>query len=155
MKRLLILLLLVLCVGGGGAGAWWFYLREPPEAETAEAKARDTGENAARKRFVELDPMVFPIIREGQVILHLTLAVAFELDRARPVDEITRTLPPLRDAVFSELHSVFALRYVQERGYDLPFVKDRARQAGERVLGAGEIKTILLQHVNERKPRTS
>lgn len=152
MKRLAILVLLVLVLGGGGAaGAWWFYLREPPGAQAAEAG--EGGENAARKRFVELDPMVFPIIREGQVILHLTLAVAFELDTARPVDEITRTLPLLRDAVFSELHSVFALRYVQERGYDLPFVKDRARLAGERILGAGEIRTVLLQHVNERKPR--
>jgi flagellar basal body-associated protein FliL len=152
MKRLAALLFLVILLGGGGAGgAWWFYLRETPSPDAAAAE--DTGENAVRKRYIELEPIVFPIIREGQVILHLTLAVSLELDKPAPVDQISQALPRLQDAVFSELHAVFALRYVQERGYDLPIVQARTRLASERVLGAGAVKTVLIRNVSERKPR--
>ena len=114
MKRIVILLVIVLLVVGGGGAAWWFLLREVPAEEGAEAEGSPDTENedSARKRYVELEPIVLPIIREGQVTLHLTLVLAIELVTPISVVEVARLQRPLRDAVFTELHSIYALRYV-------------------------------------------
>ena len=158
MKRIAVLFVLVLLFAGAGGGAWWFLLREQPEEQSAEAElaqaAEEEGGLIMATRFIELQPLVMPIIREGRVILHLTLVMMVELDEPMQREELKQILPPLTDAIFTELHSLFSLRYVQERGYDLPFVKERIYRVTERVLGEGVIKAVLIQSINKRKPQT-
>ncbi|MEE8535712.1 MAG: hypothetical protein V3S45_06660 [Kiloniellales bacterium] len=152
MKRLALVLVLVV-VSGGGAG-WWFFLRDPGGAEAevaAGAPAEDPG--GLSERVIDLAPINLPIIRQGQVILHLSLVVAIELTQPMHFKEIERVLPPLRDAIFSELHAVFALRTIQGRGYDPPFVRDRLAQAGARVLGAGQVRSVLIKALGKRTPK--
>ncbi len=157
MKRIVILLVIVLLVAGGGGAAWWFLLREAPVDAAAEAEAPPETENedSARKRYVELEPMVLPIIREGQVTLHLTLVLAVELTKPLPEVEVARLQRPLRDAIFTELHSVYALRYVQEKGFDHPLVRERLLRASERVLGPGAVKAILVRKIGTQVPLRS
>jgi len=157
MKRLVILIVIVLLVAGGGGAAWWFLLREPPADAAAEAEgAPETeNENSARMRFVELEPMVLPIIREGQVTLHLTVMLAVELTTPLPEIEVARIQRPLRDAIFSELHAVYALRHVQEKGFDHPIVRERLTRASERILGSGEVKAVLVRKIGAQPPLRS
>jgi flagellar protein FliL len=156
MKRLVILLVIVLLVAGGAGAAWWFLLRKAPVDSAAQAEAAPETENkdAMRLRFIELEPMILPIIREGQVTLHLTVVLAVELVEPRPAIEIAMVQRPLRDALFSTLHAVFALRYIQEQGFEHPLVQQRLMQASERVLGPGSVKAILLRHIQLRPPIT-
>ncbi len=150
MKKLAILLVLFLFLGGAGGAGWWFFLREPPDADGAEPL--EMVSLIAKVRFVELDVIVLPIIREGQVTLHVSTSVIVEL--AEPIDkERARGFSPrLRDAMLSELHRIYAIRYVQERGYDLPIVKRRLSQAAERVFGQGSVKGIILKDLSKRVP---
>ena len=154
MKRIVILLVIVLLVVGGGGAAWWFLLREVPAEEGAEAEGAPDTENDdyARKRYVELEPIVLPIIREGQVTLHLTLVLAIELVTPISVVEVARLQRPLRDAVFTELHSIYALRYVQEKGFDHPIVRERLIRASGRVVGLGTVKAILVRKIGTQVP---
>jgi len=154
MKRIVILLVLVLLLAGGGGAAWWFLLREVPVDAAAEAEGvpETESENSARMRYVELEPMVLPIIREGQVTLHLTLVLAVELTTPMPAVEVARLRRPLRDAIFTELHSVYALRYVQEKGFNHPIVRERLMRASERVMGPGAIKAILVRKIGTQVP---
>ena len=162
MKRIAILIALVLLFAGAGGGAWWFLLRDQPDEQSAEKKAEAELAQAMEEqsgllmstRYIRLQPMVLPIIREGRVILHLTLVMIVELDEPMQREELDQVLPPLTDAIFTELHSLFSLRYVQERGYDLPFVKERIYRVSERVLGEGILKAVLIQSMNKRKPQT-
>ena len=149
MKRLA--LVLVLLVAAAGGASWWFFLRDPGEAEAVQATAEDPG--GPRQRVIELAPINLPIIRQGQVILHLSLVVGIELHQPMHFKKIERVLPRLRDAIFSELHAVFALRTIQERGYDLPFVRDRLVQAGGQVLGAGLVRSVLIKSLAKRTPK--
>ncbi|MHA1600075.1 MAG: hypothetical protein ACTSW2_04550 [Alphaproteobacteria bacterium] len=157
MKRLVILLVIVLLVAGGGGAAWWFLLREAPVDAAAEAEAtpETESEDAARKRFVELEPMVLPIIREGQVTLHLTIVLVVELTTPIPKVEIAQKQRPLRDAIITELHSVYALRYIQEKGFDHPIVRERLMRASERVLGLGTVKALLVRKIGTQVPLRS
>ena len=148
MKKLAILLVLLLLLGGAGGAGWWFFLREQPEADSAEAVEEESLIRGTR--VIRLDPIILPVIREGQVTLHVTVVVVIELTKAVPLSELRVFSHPLRDSMLSELHGMYASRYVQERGYNLPVVKERLSQAAERVLGAGSVKRIMLKDVNKR-----
>lgn len=153
MKRLLILVVVLLLLGGGGAG-WWFFLREAPSettAEAAEAQAEDEA-NKKLKRFIELKPIMLPIIREGQVILHVTLVTGVEMRKPLAPEDILDVTLRLRDAFIGELHAIYALRYVQERGYDLPIVRQRLMQSGQRVLGPDALRAVTILYLQKRVP---
>ncbi len=156
MQRFIILFFLILFVAVGGAAGWWF-LTTDNRSEVAKQTAALEEEEAGlieSTRFIKLESIVFPIIREGRVILHLTLTVAVELDQPMEKTEVTALMPLLKDAVFTELHGIYSLRYVQERGYDLPIVNDRLFQITERVLGSGIVKSVQIRGLSKRVPRT-
>ena len=148
MKKLAILLILLLLLGGAGGAGWWFFLREQPEAGSAEAVEEESLIRATR--VLRLDPIILPVIREGQVMLHVTVVVVIELVEAVPLTELRVVSQPLRDAMLSELHGMYAIRYVQERGYDLPIIRERLSEAAKRVLGAGSVKKVILKDLNKR-----
>ncbi len=148
MKKLAILLVLLVLLGGAGGAGWWFFLREQPEAGSAEAVEEESLIRATR--VLRLDPIILPVIREGQVMLHVTVVVVIELVKAVPLTELRVFSQPLRDTMLSELHGMYAIRYVQERGYDLPMVRERLSQAAERVLGAGSVIRVTLEDLNKR-----
>ncbi|MFQ5774347.1 MAG: hypothetical protein ACE5GS_07525 [Kiloniellaceae bacterium] len=154
MKRLAILIVLMLVVAGAAGAGWWFLLREDPAQEVAGSEAELDGDVPA-KRFVEIEPMVLPILREGRVTLHMTFILVVELDRPMRVDRIHNVSLRLRDSLFSELHGIFAFRHVQDRGHELPIVRERLAVAAERALGAGTVKSVLIKSVSQRVPNTS
>ncbi len=156
MQRFIILFFLILFVAVGGAAGWWFLTtdnRSEVAKQTAALEEEEAGLIEAT-RFINLESIVFPIIREGRVILHLTLTVAVELDQPMEKTEVKALMPLLKDAVFTELHGIYSLRYVQERGYDLPIVNDRLFQITERVLGSGIVKSVQIRGLSKRVPRT-
>ncbi len=146
MKKLAILLVLLLLLGGAGGAGWWFFLREQPAAGSVEAAAEESLVRATRA--IKLDPIILPVIREGQVTLHVTVVVVIELTEPVPLEALRVFSHPLRDSMLSELHGMYASRYVQER--DLPIVKERLSKAAERVLGAGSVKGVMLKDINKR-----
>ncbi len=147
MKKLAIVLVLLLFLGGAGGAGWWFFLREQPKGDNAEAAEESL---VRATRAIKLDPIILPVIREGQVMLHVTVVVVIELTEAVALEEFRVFSHPLRDSMLSELHGMYASRYVQERGYNLPIVKERLSEAAERVLGAGSVKRVMLKDINKR-----
>lgn len=147
MKRLAFLFVFLALVGGGAA-AWWFLLREPsPEEATAEA---DQYAGVPTSPFIELEPMIVPVIRDGRVAQHVTLMLTVDLTEPLPLDQLKRKVPPVRDALFSELHAAYALRYVQDRGFESEFMLERLRRAAEQALGDGTVHEILIRNFQQR-----
>jgi len=152
MKRLLLLLPILLLLGG--VAGWWFLLREPPAEDAAVAVEEEGDGLIAKSRFIEFEPIVLPIIREGQVILHVNLVLNVELSHLLPVEDIELRQLPLRDAMLSELHALYGLRHVQDRGFDLPIVRERLARRAEGVFGPDSVNTVLIQDMSQRKPGT-
>lgn len=154
MRLVIIIAVAVVLLGGGGA-AWWFLLREPAAEEPPSAPT--AGENSGKKSLetqsvFELEPFVLPILREGQVTQHLTLVLRLEL--AGPMErlEFKKYSTALRDALFTELHGIFAFRHVQDGAEATPLVRERLVAAGNQVLGPGKIKAVLVEGVSRRVP---
>ena len=154
MNKLVILLVLFLVLGGGAGAGWWFFLREQPEGEGAEIAEEEATALISMIRVLRLDPIVLPVLREGQVTHHVSAVVAIELTAALAEKELRDLSEPLRDALLSELYGIYSVRYVQERGYDIPLVRQRLRQAAERVLGEGAVKLVWLQDISKRVPNS-
>ncbi len=152
MKKLVILLVVFLVLGGGGAAAWWFLMREQPEGELAEISEAEATALISQIRVLRLDPIILPVVREGQVTLHITAVVVIELTEAQEEEDLSELSEPLRDALLSELYGIYSVRYVQERGYDIPVVRERLNLAAERVLGEGTVKRVRLQDISKRAP---
>jgi hypothetical protein len=155
MKILVILLVVFLVLGGGGGAVWWFLMREQPEGELAEISEAEATSLISMIRVLRLDPIVLPVVREGQVTLHITAVVVIELTGALELKELREFSEPLRDAMLSELYGIYSVRYVQERGYDIPVVRERLSLAAERVLGEGTVKKVRLQDLSKRVPTSS
>ena len=84
--------------------------------------------------------------------LHVTAVVVIELTGSLELTAMGAITEPLRDAMLSALYGIYSVRYVQERGYNIPVVRERLVLAAERVLGEGAVKTVRLQDINKRVP---
>lgn len=121
-------------------------------AAASEAKSEEEVDESGipTKRYIEVEPIVLPVLREGKVAWHLTLMIVVELSDPMRVDVIPRTMPQLRDALLTELHSLFAFRYIQDRGTVTPAVKSRLELVAERVLGRDAVQAVLVQNSGRR-----
>ncbi len=156
MKKLVILLVLFLVLGGGAGAGWWFFLREQPAGE-AEGEAAEIAEAEATAlismiRVMRLDPIVLPVLREGQVTIHISAVVVIELTEPLEREVMRKIAAPLRDAMLRELYGIYSVRYVQERGYNIPVVRERLSLAAEQILGEGAVKIVRLQDIRKRVP---
>ncbi|WP_282609140.1 hypothetical protein [Pelagibius sp. Alg239-R121] len=143
MKRIVILLLVFLVLAGGAGGAaWWFLLREPEgELEVVE-------EPVVESAFIEFLPMILPIIEKGRITSQVTMTVVIELPEGEDQNRAEMYKPKLRDLFFSELHALFALKYVTDRGYDGEIVKKRLMTVAEKIVGRDVLRGIELQKSN-------
>lgn len=148
MLRLFLLILLVLAVAGGGLGVWWFGVRGEP-IPYLEAKA-EAAETAPEPVFVELDPLSIPVMEQGQVIDMVTLVVSVEMTGNSGRSAIAARAPKLRDAMLSELHGLYSLRFVRERKDGLDLVKRRLLKASRKVLG-DRVRGIFVQAVDTQQ----
>src|SRR3546814_1511684 len=80
--------------------------------------------------------------------MQLNLLLADE----RNLDATNRRMPLLRDAMLTELHSLFALRLVRDARFESALVKQRLLDICPRVLGAGIVSEILLREVARHQP---
>lgn len=147
MKRLAIILPVLLIVVGGAAAAV-LSMRAQPVLESAERPAADP------PAYLELRPLVLPMIQAGQVTKHLTLKVVVEVnaDYVKPVEY---ALPVIRDAYFSELHGLLAMRYVREHGNMLGLLGERLVLVSDRLLGEGVIGNVLISELGRQNPTKS
>src|SRR3546814_2328957 len=76
--------------------------------------------------FVSVDPpLVISLIQQGEVTHHVTMQLNLLLADERNLDATNRRMPLLRDAMLTELHSLFALRLVRDAGFESALVKQR------------------------------
>lgn len=139
MRIAILLLVFLLLLGAAGGAAWWFLLRDPDgEAEVVEEPVIESG-------FVAFQPMILPIIERGRITNQVIMLVTLEIPEGEGLDRAELYKPKLRDLLFSELHSLFALRYVTDQGYDGDIVKERLIAVAEKLVGKEIIRGIELE----------
>ena len=145
MKRLVILLVLLVLLGGGGFAAWTYGMPiyEQMQAEKAAQKPEPL--------YVDLTPLVVPVIENNRVTHHLTLAISVEVAGQSGDARLREAMPRIIDAFTTELHGLMSLEFIRQGGVELPVVKQRLLLAGERELGPEVVTDVLIKAVDRIK----
>jgi hypothetical protein len=134
VRALLLLALLVLAApalaGGGG-----------------EASDEPAGGSA----FVEMTPIILPIVDGGRVVQSVSIIVSIETASPAVADRARALRPKLVDAFLTELYGLLNERTAIRAGVvQVDVVKARLLIAAERVLGEGSVTDVLLQVVQQQ-----
>ena len=155
MGRLLLLLLVIFLFAGGGVGTWWFGIRGEPipglsEFQGQSAEKTTQSFNNLPSEFVEMKPLSIPVMQEGQVTKLLTLVVSLEVAGNKGLTAVSNNRPQLRDAMLSELHGLYSLRFVRENDDSITLVKRRLGRVAKDILG-NKWRGIYVQAVQGRE----
>lgn len=153
----------LMLIGAGGAGGYFFFqkqaiasLGDADQQALEDKKARDTKrilakEEAASLRFVELDPIILPIIDTTGVTQVVTLIVSLEVNGDANADYAKQLSPRLKDAYIQDMYGVLNRKAAMEGGIvKVDQLKERLNRISTQVLGENKVNTVLLQVVNQR-----
>lgn len=156
--RVFFLATIALLVLGGGAAGVYFYFGHPAEAAIGPGKAHqeagpahDRG-HAADHSFVQLDPLLLPIIDETGVNQIVSISIVVEVSDDEKAKKVETLAPRLKDAYIQELYGVLNKHAALRGGVvQVGSIKERLRQISQSVMGDGIVEDVLLQVVQQRK----
>lgn len=164
MRMVLIAVVALLVLGGGGAGAY-FYFSKPAEASAGEAakevaanhekdkekKKGGGGHGGGGTEFVELDPLILPIIDSSGVTQTVSLVIALEVEDKAKADEVRKLTPRLKDAYIQDMYGVLNKHAALKGGVvQVSAIKGRLTKITTDVLGEDMVSEVLLQVVQQR-----
>ena len=158
MRMIFIGLAALILLGGGGAGAY-FYFSQSAEASAGEEadkkhheKAKsDKGHEKGHFEFVELDPLVLPIVDNNGVSQVVSMVVALEVADAEIAKEVEKMTPRLKDAFIQDMYGVLNRHAALKGGViQVSAIKKRLNKISAEVLGEDKVHDVLLQVVQQR-----
>lgn len=163
MKYITILFMAVLLIGAGGAGGYFFFQKQAiaslgEESATAvknkierDKTAHASEETAKNLRFVELEPIILPIIDAEGVSQVVTLIVSLEVNSEENQKYVEQLKPRLKDAYIQDMYGELNRKASMDGGViKVDQLKERLNSISARVLGQEKINSVLLQVVNQR-----
>ena len=161
MKTILIGLVALALIGGGGAGAY-FYFMKPAEAASGESADEHADETSSKKadkeyaknahyEFVELEPLILPIIDEKGVNQTVSMVIALEVANANDATKVQNLSPRLKDAYIQKMYGMLN-RHAAFKGGVLQVdeIKEQLNAISDTVLGDDLVHDVLLQVVQQR-----
>ena len=154
-----ILLMAVLLLGGSAGGSYLFFKQSAVASagavdEVAKAKKYDKEKSAKDEtkslKFVELDPLVLPIIDSSGVTQVITLVVAIEVTSDTAATAVRNLSPRLKDAFIQDMYGVLNRKAAMEGGMlKVDYMKRRLTKISTKVLGEEDVNQVLLQVVQQ------
>ena len=156
MKPILLAVFAIILLGGGGAGAY-FYFKQPAEAATGGAGEHTKAEKAkkadshAPSSFVQLDPLILPVVDKEGVSQVISLVIVIETHDEAGKAQVTNMSPRLKDAFIQDMYGALTQDSVMRGGVlQVVAVKNRLHKVSDRVMGDGVVNNVLLQVVQQR-----
>jgi flagellar FliL protein len=163
--RMIIMAVGALAVlGGGGAGAY-FYFSQEAEAAVSEEGADAHGDEHATEEdhggghddhgghveYVELDPLILPIVDNEGVSQVVSVVIAIEVPDAEAKGKVEAMAPKLKDAFIQDMYGVLNKHAALKGGVlQVNMLKERLNTVSMEVMGKDKIKDVLLQVVQQR-----
>ncbi|MCG5239166.1 hypothetical protein [Azospirillum doebereinerae] len=148
VKALIVLVLGIVLLGGAGFGGWTLYNKYYVQHDETPKKVEPPPKPPTG--FVRLAPLVVPAIGANRVEQFVTVVVTVEvLLEKQPMAQANMTR--LTDAFLTAMYGGVADKTVLNGGLiNIPAVKDKLVEAGNKVLGAGVVQNVLVQAVTQR-----
>jgi flagellar FliL protein len=110
-------------------------------------------DEAARKdaNFVELEPLILPIVDKHGVSQIISLVVALEVENHDHITIVRKLAPKLKDAYIQEMYGTLSKKAALEGGVvQVGVIKNRLNKITIDVLGKNVVGDVLLQVVQQR-----
>lgn len=102
-------------------------------------------------QFVELNPLILPIISKHGATQMVSLVVSVEVDSIDKAEQVKKYSPRLTDAYLTDLYSTFSYQAALNGGeIPITYLKERLNKVSEKVLGHDVISDVLLQVMQKR-----
>ena len=102
-------------------------------------------------QYVELDPLILPIVDENGVSQTISLVIALEVKNASTAGKVQSISPRLKDAFIQDMYGVLNRKASMDGGVvKVDQLKERLNRVSKRILGENKINSVLLQVVNQR-----
>lgn len=162
MRIILIAIVAVVVLGGGGAGAYYYFMK-PAEASAGAEVGKNHEEAKAEKghggghgekthyEYVELDPLILPIVDQNGVSQVVSVVIALEVMDADAMHEVERMTPKLKDAYIQDMYGELNRHAAMKGGVvQVSSIKERLNKISTQVMGEDVINDVLLQVVQQR-----
>jgi flagellar protein FliL len=162
MRKILLLVVALLLLGGGGAGAY-FYFFQPAQASPGDAATAETEKGHEAKKgkgghgsealsaFVELDPLILPVVDGEGVNQVISLVIALEVADEETAKAVEAMSPKLKDAFIQDMYGALNVHEALKGGVvQVGMIKARLTRISTEVLGEDVIHSVLLQVVQQR-----
>lgn len=156
MKLAILALVGIVVLGAGGGGAYFYF------GQKAEASVGEGGDHAAAKEskkknahaamvFVEIDPLILPIIDADGINQLVSLVIVLQVHDEAQKAEVTLQMPRIKDAYIQDMYGVLNKHVALKDGViQVGIIKEKLGIANDRVLGEGVVQDVLLQVVQQR-----
>lgn len=138
--------LTVICAGlfvFGGAG-----FAMPQDAYASAPKE----EGGPQIQFVELDPLILPIVDKSGVSQTVSLVVSLEVADMAAADKVKMMEPKLKDAFIQDLYGMLNEHAALKGGViQVGYIKKRLSAISHEVMGDHVVNDVLLQVVQQRR----
>lgn len=161
--KMALMALVVLALLAGGAGGAYFYFKNPAVAAVGATEEHQAAKEAPSgghggghgekggHEFVELDPLILPIVDSQGVSQTVTLVVVIEVPGSSEAETVKYMQPRIKDAYIQELYGVLNKHAAMQGGVvQVGMIKERLQKITRRVLGEGVSAEVLLQVVQQR-----
>lgn len=157
MRIALFAILGLLFLGGAGAGTYFFFMK-PAEAAIGETEEHKETKEAKKKKghevqvqYVELAPLILPIIGSRGVSQTISLIVMIEVTDPEAAAKVTELAPRLTDAYIQDMYGALSRKDTLQDGVvQVGMLKDRLNGVTQKVMGEGIVNDVLLQVVQQR-----
>ncbi len=148
-----MILVAILLVCGGSIGAY-FYFGNSAVASIPEGEAGDMAELESHEtlHFVELSPLLLPIVDNNGVSQVVSLVISLEVNSEESREMVEKLSPRLTDAYIHDLYGVLNYKAALQGGVvQVSEVKRRLNMITTKVIGEDVINDVLLQVVSQRR----
>ncbi len=156
MKMIFLALGALIILGGGGAGAYFFFMQPAEASATDEVKEeahakKDKHDETAHNEYVELDPLMLPIVDAGGISQTISLVIVLEVGSSEDADKVRNVEPRLKDAYIQDMYGVLNKHAALKNGVlQVGMLKSRLNKISTKVLGDDVVSDVLLQVVQQR-----
>ncbi len=152
MKKLVIAIIALVLLGGGAYFAYSFFNNSAQATESKEpAKAAEAAKETAPPSYVEMKPLVLPIVDKDGVSQIISIVISLEASTPESAAEVEMMKPRLTDAYIQGMYGVLSAKSVMEGGIlQVGHIKSRLNSITTKVLGENKVKDVLLQVVQQR-----
>lgn len=159
--KILVFLIAAIVLVGAGAGGSYMFLHNPANAsvpdqaavdkEEANKEAAAKGEEHMGHEFVQLDPLILPVVGQNGVDEVVSMVIVIEVKDPEKKAMVTKLQPRLKDAYIQGLYGMLNKHVALQGGVlQVGMVKEKLAAISAQVLGDDVVADVLLDVVQQR-----